>query len=245
MNFTFGIVTDGSNDEYIKVVIESIEKNNIPFYEIIIVGNTKCNINLYKNLTIFEIDESIKLGWITKKKNIIVENAKYENIVLMHDYIKLNEDWYSGFLRFGDNFEWCVNVIKNKNGERFRDYSLFPYKTIFCNYSFGDVDDYFNNNCLLPYDFINNNKTNKYMYISGSYYVIKKDVALKHKLDETLCLCQGEDVELSKRLHDNNIIIKCNKFSCVSFLKDKESRHWEREISQEKLDFFINYCNSS
>lgn len=32
-----------------------------------------------------------------QKKNIIVLNAKYENIVLLHDYVKLGDNWYKGF----------------------------------------------------------------------------------------------------------------------------------------------------
>ena len=66
MNFTFGIVTAGNNDNYIKIIIESIEKNNIPNYEIIIVGNT--SINNYNYIQIINFDETIKNGWISKKK---------------------------------------------------------------------------------------------------------------------------------------------------------------------------------
>ena len=40
MDFTFGIITDGNSDNFIKLIIESIIRNNIPNYEIIIVGNT-------------------------------------------------------------------------------------------------------------------------------------------------------------------------------------------------------------
>ena len=41
MDFTFGIITDGKNDEFIRLIIQSIENNHIPVYEVIIVGNTK------------------------------------------------------------------------------------------------------------------------------------------------------------------------------------------------------------
>ena len=33
----------------------------------------------------------------SKKKNIITQNAKYENIVYMHDYIVLDNNWYKGY----------------------------------------------------------------------------------------------------------------------------------------------------
>ena len=226
MDFTFGIITL-NNLDYCKKIIESIINNNIPNYEIIIVGNI--NLQNTDKIKVINFDENIKPYWITKKKNLIVENAKYENVVLMHDYIILDIDWYKGFLKFGDNYDWCVTKIINKNGQRFRDYTLFPLKTY-------TLDPYFTNNCLLPYDFENNIIINKYMYISGSYYIIKKNVSLTYPLDENLILTQSEDIKLSDLLHNNNIIIKCNKYSSVHFLKYKESCDWEKEMSIDKLN---------
>ena len=246
MDFTFGIITLGDSDNYINAIIDSIYKNNIPNFEIIIVGNTKTtNTN---KIQIIHFNENEKAGWITRKKNIIVQQAKYENVVLLHDYITLGENWYEGFLQFGNDFDFCVNKIINKNGNRYRDYTLFPYKVDYLNidYSPGcDIDPYFNNNCLLPYDFINNIRTNKYMYISGGYYVIKKHIASKHLLDENLVWNRGEDVEYSKRLHNNGIIIKCNKFSSVHFLKYKKSMPWEKEVSPEYLNKLVTHCNNN
>jgi hypothetical protein len=245
MEFTFGIITNGNNDVLIEKIIISIENNKIPVYEIIIVGNTK--IPCSKFVKIFNFDENVKDGWITRKKNIISKNAEYENIVYLHDYIELKSDWYEGFLKFGDNFEFCINKIINIRGVRFRDYSLFPYKVDFLNinYSPGDIHPYFNDNCLLPYDFVNSIKTNKYMYISGSYYVVKRKIANAFLLDENLVWGKGEDVEYSKRLHDHGVIIQCNPFSTVQLLKFKDSMHWENEINTQMLHLYENYCNKS
>lgn len=241
MDFTFGIITAGDNDNFINIIIKSIQNNNIPNYEIIIVGNTK--VFETDKITVIKFDESIYNGWITKKKNIIAENAKYENIVLLHDYVKLNDNWYQGYLKFGNEFHYCINPIINLDGNRYRDYMIFP-GTYRLDHTPVNIDKYFGENCLLPYDFENNLKTNKYMSISGAYYVIKKKVALIHKLDERLMHNQGEDVELSKRLHRNGIIIQCNKFSSVTFLKYKESVHWEKLINETMLDKYIEFCKN-
>ena len=246
MDFTFGIITDGNSDNFIKLIIESIIRNNIPNYEIIIVGNT-CIIPNDK-ITIYKFNENVKTGWITKKKNIIAFKAKYDNIVMLHDYVILTDNWYKGFLNYGNDFDWCVTKIVNNNGKRFRDYTLFPYKVDYLNINYSpgdDIDRYFNNNCLLPYDFVNTIKTNKYMYISGAYYIIKKHIATNFLLNEELVHCKGEDVEYSKRLHENNIIIKCNIFSSVALLKYKASIDWEKEINPFYLNKFIKYCNNN
>jgi GT2 family glycosyltransferase len=257
LSFTFGIITEGKFDNFIQETIKSIEANNIPEYEIIIVGNTE--IESTDKIHVFEFDENVHTGWLTRKKNIIIEQSKNEILVIMHDYILFDKDWYNGFVKYGNNFDWCISPIKNANGNRYRDYTLFPYKvnsslfrTLPCpfeddylnvTYSLGDEDDYFNGNCLLPYDFENNININKYMYISGAYFIIKREIALKHKLDETLFICQGEDVEYSKRLHNHGHIIKCNPHSFVRLQKLKDSAFWENLISDEKMELLKKISN--
>jgi hypothetical protein len=243
MNFSFGIITNGQNDSFIKIIIDSIIINKIPNYEIIIVGNTK--IENSANINILYFDEKIKEGWITKKKNIIIEKAIYENVVIIHDYVSFDKDWYVGFLKFGNNFKLCITKIKNIDNTRYRDYTLFPYKVDYLNinYSPCDIDKYFNNNCLLPYSFKNSINTNKYLYISGAYFVVKKYIGLMFPLDETLLHNGGEDVEWSKRLHNNNIIIECNSYSSVSLLKYKIPMSWEKVIDEDNMSKLINFCN--
>lgn len=250
MDFTFGIITDGNNDDYIRLIIQSIENNHIPVYEIIIVGNTKIEPTNKINIILF--NETIKPGWITRKKNIIAKTAKYENIVMMHDYVALTPDWYAGFLAYGTDYDWCVNKIVNTDGTRFRDYTLFPFTVTLENtartyiVSPGNtINSYFGHNCLLPYDFVNTIETNKHMYISGTYYVVKKRVAQNFLLDEELIHGKGEDIEYSNRLHKNGIIIKCNPLSTVNFLKYKEPSYFENLIIPEYLKLYIEGCKSS
>ena len=82
MNFTFGIITElGVWDG----VIESIVSQNIPNYEIIVVGGKSPSSNV-KHIP---FDETYKKDWITRKKNIITSEARYTNIVYMHDYYSL------------------------------------------------------------------------------------------------------------------------------------------------------------
>ncbi len=242
INFSFGIITNGLNDHYIRQIILSIEQNNIPNYEIIIVGNSK--IDPTDRIRIIPFDENIKRAWITRKKNIITEQAKYENVVLLHDYIIFDNYWYNGFLRWGDDYEWCVNRIVNYDKTRFRDYTAVPtYLDKSLSQIVGVNDDYYYTHCLLPYDYENTIHTNKYMYISGSYYIIKKHIALQYPLDENLSYAEGEDVEYSNRLHNNNIVIKCNPYSRVGCLKQKVSARWENVMDNEHLQLFVSACN--
>ena len=222
MEFTFGIITSGTNDHYLNQIVQSIYSQNIPKYEIIIVGKTSISGN---HIRIIDFDESIKSGWITKKKNIIIQEAKYENVVLMHDYIKLNDDWYSGFIKYGNDFEICITKIYTINNRRFRDYTFWP----------AELPAPFCDSALLPYDYKPNIHINKLLYISGSYFIIKKHIAIRYPLNENLCWGMGEDVELCQRLTDNGILIQCNSNSSVQILKEKCQCDWEIEISKEGI----------
>ena len=222
MDFTFGIITAGNNDDTIQRIIQSIRCQHIPHFEIIIVGHTSI---LGEHITTFPFDETVISGWITRKKNMVVEHAAYDNIVLMHDYVMLDNDWYRGFVQYGSNFDICVTKIKNKDGRRYRDYCFFPYH----------MEEPYVSNALIPYEYESSTLLSKLMYISGAYYIIKKHIALQYPLDERLCWGQGEDVELSKRLVSHGIVLQCNQYSTVHLDKQKYQTDWENELSMDNI----------
>jgi hypothetical protein len=232
MKFTFGIITKsqnnfGRNDPSssdkgnILKVIQSIKDLNIPEYEIIIVGGE----NIYDDDKIrhFEFDDTIKPLWITPKKNIITRNAKYDNIVFSHDYIYFSKNWYEGFLKFGDEWDICMNRILNEDGSRFRDWCSWDDPEV----CFGenpqppfDVTNPNHRIVLVPYNY---NRT-EHMYISGTYWVSKKYVMEKEPLNEDLYdWGQAEDVDWSKRVREKYKYVM-NDFSSVQSLKYKNIR---------------------
>ena len=209
MNFTFGIITSGGSDELLNACIDSINNLEIPEFEIIVVGNTKLN---KPNTRIIPFDETIKRAWITKKKNLITENAKYENVVYSHDYILFENDWYRGYLRYGDNFKVCMNRVLNADRSRFHDWVIWPHNENF-------MDDIVlpRRHCLIPYDMTH---LSKYMYISGSYWVAKKELMEEFPLNEDLCWAEGEDTEWSFRVREK-YNFSMNRHSTVRTLKYK------------------------
>lgn len=206
MKFTFGIL-GGSNDiERINKIIDSIEAENIPEYEIVFIGNE--NIKRDKT-SCFEFDHSIKPHpWITKQKNIVTQKAKYENVVYLHDYLILLPGWYAGHLKFGNDFTVCMDKIVNVDGSRFRDWTLDPYQAKITGMR-----------CLLPYDVID---LTRYMYISGSYWVAKKDFMLKYPQDNRLYWGCAEDMKWSAIV--NKITnFSMNIHSTVKVIKEGKS----------------------
>jgi hypothetical protein len=209
MNFTFGIITTGNSDDNLNLIIDSIESQNISEYEIIIIGNSNVN---RKNTFIIPFDETIKDAWITRKKNLITINSKYENVVYTHDYVLFEPGWYEGYLRFGNNFKVCMNKIVNPDNTRITDWVIWPHNENF-------MDDIVlpTRECLIPYDM---NHLSKYMYISGTYWVAKKEVMEEFPLNESLSWGESEDVDWSKRVR-NKYEFSINSYSTVKTLKYK------------------------
>lgn len=210
MNFTFGIITNGKSDDSLNQVIDSIEQQNIPEYQVIVVGNSNVSRT---NTFVIPFDESIKSAWITRKKNLITTNSCYENIVYTHDYVLFEPGWYKGYLKFGDEFKICMNKFVNPDGSRFRDWVIWPH-----NDNFMDQIVLPNRECLIPYNMLH---LSKYQYISGTYWVAKKDVMMEFPLDENLCWGQGEDVLWSKQVREK-YNFSMNSYSTVKSLKFKD-----------------------
>jgi hypothetical protein len=228
MDFTFGIITGGSQNhredteenlvvERIKKIISTIELQNIPNYEIIIVGgpNQYENIN---NLRHVPFDDKRYFGWITKKKNIITNLSKFENIVFMHDYYSLDENWYNDMLSYGNDFNLLMNRIFDINGQRYNDWEIVNV--------FGNADT------LLPYDV---KDLQKFMYFSGGFWIAKKKVMTEFLLDERLRWGNGEDVEWSDRVK-KKYIFELNYEAKIKLLKPRFISSNRRVITEEQIE---------
>jgi len=211
MNFTFGIITAPGSRDSLQRVLASIEAENIhdDAYEVIVVGGDQD----YENgpLRLISFDETKKKAWITRKKNIITEQARFENIVYMHDYVTLQKDWYRNFEEiFGGCFDVCMTPILNADGTRFRDWTLWPHDIT--------PDGSPNLQSLLPYDV---SDLSKFMYISGAYWIAKRRVMQEFPLDESLSWGESEDVKWSKQVREK-YNFKLNPHSSVKLLKQKD-----------------------
>jgi hypothetical protein len=207
VEFTFGIITGGGCDDRITKIISSIEALSIPKYEILIVGQCEVTGNHVKKIS---FDENVKKAWITKKKNLITENAQYENVVYLHDYIIFNENWYTGFMQFGNDFDAVVCKIRNLDESRYRDWCLWSR-----NHSIIDWI-VFPNRTLIPYEFT---QVRSHLYFSGAFWVAKKRFMETFPLNENLTAGEAEDVEWSKRVQAVTQL-RLNTYSEVSFLKN-------------------------
>lgn len=207
--WTFGIITNGKREQWINKIIESIRKQKIPHYEIIICGTYLGKIGL--DIKYVHFNKRDNKGWITKKKNLIVKKAKFENICMLHDRIILDKDWYKGMKKWGNCFEnlgcqqlfevnrvndWIAShyFVDNKHGEKFSFESYVDYK------------DWYPT-----------------IFFLGQLNIFKKSLIVKNNLwwDEDLYYGQREDFHFSNELHRKGFIHRLNNLAKVYTLTNK------------------------
>jgi hypothetical protein len=185
--------------------MHELDRNN---FEIIIVGGGGEKYFLDENTQVdyrhIPFDNSPR---ITVKKNLITENATKENIVFLHDYFGFDDQWYQGYLEFGDHWDICMNIILNTDGSRFRDWVTWDAPE--------NQDINGKTGLLAPYSY----DKQEYMYISGGYWVAKKSVMEKEPLNKWLQQCECEDLEWSKRVLRKGYKYKMNTMSVNYVLK--------------------------
>jgi len=212
IQWTFGIVTGFEDIDRLIEIIESIRQLSIPEYEILIIGGNAPDVfDRYNDVRIIDFDENIKPRWITKKKNILCAESRYENIILMHDYHIFEPNWYIEFKSFGTEWDICSCPQYLITGARNpMDWSLWDKPGHGRAWSL-DYSDW---------------TQTQYMYISGGFFIVKKHVMLDEPLDETRGWNEEEDVEWSMRVR-NKYVMKCNGKSIVRHNK------WHRHAGPE------------
>lgn len=212
IDWTFGIITVYEDKDRLQQIIESIRALDIPNYEILFVGGGDSEGIDGPDIRKIDFDETVKDKWITRKKNIIAEEAKYDNIVLMHDYHIFHPDWYKNFVAFGTDWDICSCPQYLITGARNpMDWSLWDKP------GFGRA-------WSLNY---NDWSQTQYMYISGGFFIVKRHVLLEEPLNEDLVWNQEEDVEWSYRVR-NKYVMKCNGNSPVYHNK------WHRHAGPQR-----------
>jgi hypothetical protein len=171
--------------------VKSILDLELESFEIIIVGRSEFPNPAVKCVP---FDESVKKGWITRKKNLAVSLSTGDIVVILHDYMKVNKDWTHSNIKSLINSTWDVAMcrITNPDGTRWVDWTLWAQNSV-------GIRWWFNRSLtnLVPYTL----KTlTRFMYVGGSVMVVRREFMLENPLDENLSWGEGEDVEWSLRV---------------------------------------------
>lgn len=198
--WTFGLVTNGKRMDWVEEIIRSIRSQKIPHYEIIICGTIPPRVD--KDIKHIPFSARDDRGWITRKKNIIAKNAKYENLCVIHDRLVFNQNWYKGMRKWGNCFDIlsCVQTFENKRINDWEMHEELPG----LEFSFVSLMDY------RDWDFQSCE--------GGQLHILKKTLANNVLWNETFYWGRPEDLRISNDLRDAGHILRFNPESSLKAL---------------------------
>lgn len=226
-SFTFAICTDFKNIPSLNLIIDSIKNQSISNFEILISGDT-CNINSpiseSPSLKIYDFDskntwpegrdylKNKNTFWIAEKKNRLIDEAKNNIIVMMHDYYMFTNNFCENFDKVEEPWDFCMPHIVYIDGRNSSHWVSYDHPSIpRCN--------------TMPYSL----DVAKYAYIPGSFWVAKTEVMKKEKISKNLVWCEqnmgdgyssiNEDEEFSLRIREKNYKYVFNLNSTAICLK--------------------------
>jgi hypothetical protein len=194
--WSFGIVSDGRKNDRIINIISQIKAFKIPEYEILICGPapTENSISEVKILDDSDLYFDTRIP-ISRKKNRIIEKARYNNLVIMHDRISFSHDWYDKIRDFGNYFDQiCLPILdETTKSSRVNDWLKVSH----------DFTDFQNSESgNLKYT-----EWDRHIYVDGGFILIKRHLLKEIMLNPYLNWGEMEDVDLSQRLYlDGNSI---------------------------------------
>lgn len=246
MKFSFGICL---SPDYcpgaLATIINSIENQKYPYdYEILTIGSEKTSLIEHPKLRHIEFDETIKESWITRKKNILAQEAKGDWLTIMHDYYILEPGWtealWNKHIVYDDSqyskegidptFHALCGPIQNVNGTRHSDW-LINERWMDYLYEANPgllerVRDYAPHEnhprwvCGLPYK----ENLTKFQYISGGFISAWRKVFLDVPFDDRLTWGQEEDLRWSEDFASAGYRMEFVKNMKVKLLKPNK---WE------------------
>lgn len=189
--WSFGIISNGQRDENVDRIIGAINAQGIPKLQIMVCGK-------YANKNGYEIDylpfsKKDEQGWITRKKNLIMEKAKYENVMVLHDRIFPSKNWYAGMKKYGNCFDALSCVLLNeKTGKREGDW-IANIPGVLGHLDYSDWDER--------------------AVMNGAYVILKKSAWGKAPWNEHLFWNEAEDFEMGERQKKAGVLLRFNPYS--------------------------------
>jgi hypothetical protein len=187
-SWSFGIITNGKKLDSLTKLIESIKIQNIPNYEIIVCGPLddsdfiiKHNLIVLRDVILVD-DQRVPTP---QKKNKIIENATYNNLVILHDRFSLPINWYARMFEYGNYFDYLLLKTIDINSNRF-------------NVDWMSFDSNISSSISYKNKALNYNDWSADLIIQGGVIIGKRHIVQKHNLDERLFWEELEDIHFSK-----------------------------------------------
>lgn len=210
--WSFCIPTGPGDATGLNVVVKRILELEIPEKEILLCGRPGDNFHYWDQVRIVGEDIPAPPIWITKKKNVLVQEARFENVCLLHDRVFLPRNFMKVMHQFGDYYSFAAfqslwfDDRLNFSSLRYSDYGCAANDHVLMGASVdknGEVSS-FTPSLYAEVEKQNFKNANPLRYQQGSYltgslYIVKRQVWLSAPQNEKLFWSEFEDIEQAYR----------------------------------------------
>lgn len=193
-DFTFAVVTDGRKPASVARFVESVRSASIAAGRrsaILVCGPPDVIDHLpdTNGVCLIEQDHAFEdLGWITKKKNLLVRSTTTENILIAHDRYSVPVDFFDRMESFGGDFDVVIPSQRSVTGARIPDWVMTADSLNWTTPGWMEPEDYHPNT-----------------YVNGGVIIAKRDCLQRTPWNELLFWGQAEDVEVSRRFAEAGV----------------------------------------
>ncbi|PUA41894.1 hypothetical protein C5U62_29025 [Pseudomonas protegens] len=235
-SWTFGIPVGPEDATVLNAVVKRILEIDIPNKEIILCGSPGENFAYFDQVRIVGEDITAPPVQICKKKNLLALEAKYNNLVILHDRVFLPKHFGEMVRRFGPRYPLMTlqsmffDNRMSMHPRRYSDYGLAMgeiahgvqglHRTSGAAVSiapsiFAEVE-------RTGFCFANPMRFTKDMnYPTGSLYVCRKEVWNAFPLDEALFWVEYEDIEHAIRAGKAGVPSRVNPFGITQSITSR------------------------
>lgn len=234
--WSFAICSNGTQNSRVIELINQIISLKIPYYEIIVCGPKPAEylqscVRVIDDTSIYVKDE-VRVP-ISKKKNLIAQCAKYNNLVIMHDRIIIPPEWYECAKKYGNYFDIIGCSVRDVDdiSRRVSDWGLCDGWGRKSNISFLEKP---------PYDFYSAD-----IFINGGFFIVKKNILETVPMNEFCHWDEVEDIEYCHRLSRLGYLVGMdinNKVLSYTYRLGSSMLLPNRvDILRNKRSFYSNY----
>lgn len=235
-SWTFGIPVGPEDATVLNAVVKRILEIDIPNKEIILCGTPGDNFAYFDQVRIVGEDITAPPVQICKKKNRLAIEAKYNNLVILHDRVFLPKHFGEMVRRFGPRYPLMTlqsmffdNRI-SMHPRRYSDYALAMgeiaqglqglHRT--SGEAVSIAPSIFTEIERTSFCFASPMRFTKDMsYPTGSMYVCRKEVWNAYPLDESLFWVEFEDIEHGIRAGKAGVPSRVNPFGIAQSLTSR------------------------
>lgn len=225
--WTFGIPTGPEDATLLNACVKRILELDIPKKEILLCGRPGTNFKYLDKVRIVGEDITAPPVQITKKKNRLAQEAKYDNLCIIHDRVFLPKNFMESVRKFGNAypltgfqsifFDDKLNMVPR----RYSDFGMANKLSGQTNLGLMRSDEIQPSKyspTVFPliekseFLFANPHRLTRNTYPTGSLYMCKKSVWLRCPQNESLNWIEFEDVEHAERAFEMGIPSRVNPY---------------------------------